>query len=177
MNLKFAKVRDVKSPVRGHRTDAGIDFFMPMFTDDFIRALEEKNPEVNYGPDFIELAPHSDVLIPSGIKVNLHSTESAKWASGGNFNFMLIGANKSGIATKKKLVYGAHVIDWDYQGEIHIHLINTSTEVVKLKENDKLIQFILVPVLAAELSETTATNLFSKETNRGEGGFGSTDQK
>ena len=29
MDLSFIKTKDVKSPVRGHPSDAGIDFFIP----------------------------------------------------------------------------------------------------------------------------------------------------
>ena len=50
-NLKFIKTRDVKSPVRGHRTDAGIDFFVPN----------------DYG-ESCYLKPGEDVLVDSGIR-------------------------------------------------------------------------------------------------------------
>ena len=33
--VKFTKVRNVKSPVRGTCQAAGIDFFVPNFTPDF----------------------------------------------------------------------------------------------------------------------------------------------
>ena len=53
--MKFCKIRNVKSPVRGTGKAAGIDFFVPNFGGN-------KGFIVN---------PGSDVLIPSGIKMEI----------------------------------------------------------------------------------------------------------
>ena len=53
--MKFAKIRNVKSPVRGTGKAAGIDFFVPNFGSN-------KGFIVN---------PGTDVLIPSGIKMEI----------------------------------------------------------------------------------------------------------
>ena len=53
--MKFAKIRNVKSPVRGTGKAAGIDFFVPNFGNN-------KGFIVN---------PGTDVLIPSGIKMEI----------------------------------------------------------------------------------------------------------
>ena len=53
--MKFCKIRNVKSPVRGTGKAAGIDFFVPNFGGN-------KGFIVN---------PGTDVLIPSGIKMFL----------------------------------------------------------------------------------------------------------
>ena len=162
MKLKFARVRDVKSPEYGTNGSAGIDFFVP---NDF-------EPTV--------INPQNDLLIPSGIKANIPH------------GYMLLGADKSGIVTSKFaygrterkpkstafrscIIIGAKVIDEDYQGEIHIHLINVGDEQVLIKPGMKIAQFILVPVAYAVLEETFETTLFSEATERGTGGFGSTN--
>ena len=44
--ISFLKIRDVKSPLRANQFDAGIDFFVPKFTKQFISDLKEKNPLV-----------------------------------------------------------------------------------------------------------------------------------
>ena len=77
--LKFTKIRDVKSPQRGTPKSAGIDFFVPKFTATFIDALVAKNPQINdvrfneyeyiTERDHIILAPHAQLVIPSGIKI------------------------------------------------------------------------------------------------------------
>ena len=62
------------------------------------------------------------INIPSGIKVNIFDKNSYLEAS-----------NKSGIASKYHLVVGACVVDADYQGEVHLNMLNvgnTDIEVV-----------------------------------------------
>jgi dUTP pyrophosphatase len=87
--------------------------------------------------------------------------------------------NKSGIAAKKSLLVGACVIDEDYQGEIHIHLINAGTQVQTIFPGDKIIQVVLVPVAYTniEIVSTEEELWDGKVTKRGEGGFGSTGTK
>jgi dUTP pyrophosphatase len=154
----FTKVRPVKSPTRGTAESAGIDFFVP---EDF---------------DEIEVRPGSSTLIPSGIK--------CAYPPG----YALILFNKSGIATKYKLTSLACVCDSDYQGEIHISLINVGKDMVKISPGMKIAQFILVPISLVEPREIDADDelwdLWSKmstlrsssESSRGDGGFGSTGE-
>ena len=37
--MKFAKIRDVKSPCRGTKKSAGIDFFVPNYSEDYADKL------------------------------------------------------------------------------------------------------------------------------------------
>lgn len=162
--MKYAKVRDVKSPVRGTEKSAGIDFFIP---SDFGKKI---------------VRPGEDILIPSGIKAELPE------------GYMLIAAEKSGVVTSKQacenigrkpkakafssiVIIGAKIVDEDYQGEIHIHLINVGNSAVTLVSDMKIAQFILVPVSYEELEECLEEELFEEVSDRGEGGFGSTDNK
>ena len=154
----FIKTRDVKSPIRGTAESAGIDFFVP---EDF---------------EQVEVRPGSSILIPSGIK--------CAYPPG----YALILFNKSGIATKYKLTSLACVCDSDYQGEIHISLINAGKDIVTITPGMKIAQFILVPVSLVEPrelgSETDLWNSWSNmstsrssvASSRGEGGFGSTGE-
>ena len=171
--IKFLKTRDVKSPERGTGEAAGIDFFVPNYTADFLVDFIKKNPgtEVVINSEdntmHIIIKPQHRVLIPSGIHT---------WMVPGT---ALIAANKSGVATKKGLVFGAQVVDSDYSGEVHISVINTSNENVLITCGDKLIQFIHTPVLLSPLVEVdndTYTALHDKS-ERGDGGFGSTGTK
>ena len=159
--MKFSKVRDVKSPVRGTGKAAGIDFFVPNFSKGFI------------------LHPMQDLLIPSGIKMEIPE------------GYMLMGADKSGVVTSKYaclganrdpkpeaftsvVILGAKIVDEDYQGEIHIHLVNVGNDTVFIKPGMKIAQFILVPVSYEELEEVPEEELFSRSSERGEGALGST---
>ena len=170
MELKYIKIRDVKSPVRGTAEAAGIDFFVPNCNTKFINDFGEKNPEIycviaddDSSMDFV-LHPGQRVLIPSGIKT---------WMTPGT---ALIAANKSGVASKKGLIFGAQVVDSDYAGEVHISVINTSNTQVSILTGEKLIQFIHTPVLLTPLKEVESQEDFDAlhdKSQRGEGGFGS----
>jgi len=220
--VKFLKIRDVKSPSRAYDFDAGIDFYVPVFTSQFIADLKEKNPllwpkkneysaegiryatptlsfkqaegaEVKYelidendtqikfddneGKNYILLAPSSRINIPSGIKSRMSEPGRA-----------LIAFNKSGIATKYGLVAGACVVDYLYQGEIHLSLINTSTKVVRIYEDMKILQFVETPVFnsdinvtelddKADLEEESKKFYKGMKTDRGQNGFDSTQKK
>lgn len=161
--MKFAKIRNVKSPVRGTGKAAGIDFFVPNFGSN-------KGFIVN---------PGTDILIPSGIKMEIPE------------GYMLMGADKSGVVTSKWacimanrkpkpeafesiVILGAKIVDEDYQGEIHIHLVNVGKAKVHIKPGMKIAQFILVPVSYEGLEEVSESELFSKQSERGDGALGST---
>ena len=169
--IKFLKIRDVKSPVRGTVEAAGIDFFVPNYNTQFAVDFREKNPEIDFAifKDVMEIAlgPGQRVLIPSGIKT---------WMTPGT---ALIAANKSGVASKKGLIFGAQVVDSDYAGEVHISVINTSNNEVIIKTGEKLIQFIHTPVLltAPEEVDEYIFNALHDKSQRGTGGFGSTGTK
>jgi len=77
--------------------------------------------------------------------------------------------NKSGRATKLKLDKGAEVIDAGYRGEIHVHLFNHSDVNVVIRKGEKIAQLILVPIWAGQPVEVEELD----ETERGDGGFGS----
>ena len=176
--IQFTKIRDVKSPVRANTNDAGMDFFIPYFTPEFKYDLEKKNEanKVSFQLDIDEsgdeimkiiLEPHAQVNIPSGIKVNILDK-----------NTYLDANNKSGVATKYRLVVGAKVVDADYRGEVHLNLINTSDEKVVLRTGQKIVQFIHKEYIKSELEEISNTEYDSLEsTDRGAGGFASSGEK
>lgn len=169
-DLQFTKVRNVNSPTRGTEKSAGIDFYVPEFNEKFVNDLKNKNGNIqfeyidgNTNIPVIVLFPQDRILIPSGIYVKIPA------------GFALIAHNKSGVASKKGLDVLACVVDEDYQGEVHISLVNTGRDIVYINQNDKIIQFILIPVLYAKLFElSNLQELYPTETKRGTGGFGST---
>ena len=120
-----------------------------------------------YVPDGISesVSPGSDVCIPSGIRVNVPK------------GYAFVAHNKSGVALKKKLTVGACVVDEDYQGEIHLHVINCGIDPVDVTPGDKLVQFLFLKVPTTSLCEVPEDQLFLKTTERGAGGFGSTGDK
>ena len=162
-SMRFLKVRDVKSPERGTQYSAGIDFFIP---NDFVPCV---------------LAPGEDILIPSGIKVGLPP------------GTMLMGADKSGIASsanakqragikakdtlpESAVIIGAKIIDEDYPGEVHIHLINVGEGVVVSEPGQKVAQFIIVPVLYSIPEEVKSQEELRIPQTERIGGFSSTNK-
>jgi len=162
--IQFTKVRNVKSPNRGTPQSAGIDFFVPEYDEKFINDLKLKNPKLHAYNDRIIVSSHSRVLIPSGIHVRIPE------------NTALIANNKSGVATKKGLVFGASVVDSDYQGEFHLHLINTTDSAVEIMFGEKILQGLLMPILMPMPEEVESLDALytNHESDRGSGGFGST---
>lgn len=143
--MNIAKVKDVKTPTRGTSGSAGLDFYVP----------NDRMYEIT-------LEPGESTNIPSGIKANIPK------------GFALVAMNKSGVATKQGLQVGACVIDEDYQGEIHLHVVNVSDSATKIQPGQKLVQMLLIPVLYEEVHEVAESELFYEVSQRGVGGFGST---
>jgi len=82
--------------------------------------------------------------------------------------------NKSGVATKKKLIKGAELIDSDYRGNCHLHVFNMSDTDITIKKGEKITQLVMREVWLGELLQKDEIDTI---TNRGQGGFGSTGSK
>jgi len=169
--MKYSIIRDVISLNRAHKWDSGIDFFIPKMNDQFLKDLKSKNLNKNYTIEIINnkktinIGPHVNMLIPSGIKVNV--------PKGWSLNF----DNKSGVGSKLGLDVLARVIDHGYQGEVHINLVNTSHEHIHIEEDKKIIQAILYKISNEMPEMVNESELYSEESERAEGGFGHTDNK
>ena len=176
----FYLSRDTKRPVRGTDQAAGIDFFMPFYNEQFEEDLRKKNAAANLvythttddeGNEQLTviIPPHERINVPSGVHTYMLPEQSA-----------LIAANKSGVSTKKGLIFTCQVIDSDYTGEIHLGLVNTSNEPTSITTGDKLVQFIHTPIYFSELERIQDRAVFDdmhKGSQRGDGAFGSTDKK
>ncbi|MDA5564809.1 dUTP diphosphatase [Cobetia sp. MMG027] len=77
---------------------------------------------------------------------------------------------RSGLGHKHGIVLGNLVglIDSDYQGELMISVWNRGDSEFVLEPGERLAQYVLVPVVQAELVEVTEF----EASQRGEGGFG-----
>lgn len=72
------------------------------------------------------------------------------------------------------------VIDHDYEGEIHINLINTCENNVVIKAGEKIVQFVpfFQPIMKDVIEFKSLDDLYkNKKSNRGAGGFGSSGEK
>ena len=164
---------DVKAPERDYG-NAGVDCFIPFYNEVFHDAFNAKNtPDLAFlagkedGTKVIRIMPHGRVNIPSGLRSRIDA------------NVALEAHNKSGIATKYGLVFGASTCDSNYQGIIHISLINTTNKIIDLPLGMKAVQFIprLIDISPIEVYNNITFDEFYKDfefSNRGEGAFGST---
>lgn len=108
----------------------------------------------------ITLAPSERRLIPTGIAISIPR------------NTVAVLSARSGLSYKKGITAanGIGVIDSDYRGEIFFSAINLSSEPYTVEPGERIAQLMLMPVYTMSLTEADTLD----ETERGEGGFGST---
>ena len=156
--MKICKIRKVKTPSRGTSHSAGVDFFIPEFDSNFLTHLFEKNPDFEGNQICSETVVDDEIVMPiriclyAGQQILIPSGIKAKIPEG----YALIAKNKSGVASKKGITKMAELIDEDYQGEIYFNLLNTSKQDIYIDENEKIIQFILVPVKYNDIEEVSS---------------------
>ena len=81
---------------------------------------------------------------------------------------------RSGLAFKHGLTVlnSPGTIDADYRGEIMVLLVNLGSETFRVQRGDRIAQLVIAPVASVEVVAVEAL----AETERGQGGFGSTGQ-
>ena len=111
----------------------------------------------------ISLKPMERYLFPTGMYIQLPEGYEAQIRP------------RSGLAAK----YGVTVtnapgtIDSDYTGEIGVSLINLSTDTVVIYPGDRIAQMVVAKYEKVTWEEVASLD----ETERGDGGFGSTGRK
>jgi len=82
---------------------------------------------------------------------------------------------RSGLALKKGITVlnTPGTVDESYRGEIGVIIFNTSKEDFEIKKGDRIAQMVFVPIVKADFKLVETLD----ETERGEGGFGSTGEK
>ena len=128
IELPFVKMSaNVVTPTRATGGSVGLDFYSPA--------------------DYV-IPPHSQLLIPTQIKLQIPLGYYGRLAS------------KSGLAILHQLHVGAGVIDPDYTGEIMVLMINAASRVYSIKKDDPIAQLILekvsIPILR-EIKELPPT--------------------
>lgn len=169
MNIKFIKTRNVKSPERGTPKSAGIDFFVPELTYEYLEDIytaNQNNPNISeyyLQAGQIWLGKGDWISLPSGICAELPE------------GYALLACNKSGNSIKYGFDKLAELIDEDYQGEIHLVIYNNSNRAIKIEEGMKILQFIPIKMNYPTLTEVEDwADIFQVKTERGENGFGHT---
>lgn len=112
----------------------------------------------------VTINPGDLKLIPTGVAIALPDSSAVAYLYA-----------RSGLGVKHGicLANGVGVIDSDYRGEIMVGLCNVSGEPYIIEPNERIAQMVISPVIIPELVEVEKLD----ETDRGEGGFGSTGKK
>ncbi|XP_042347962.1 deoxyuridine 5'-triphosphate nucleotidohydrolase, mitochondrial isoform X1 [Plectropomus leopardus] len=79
-------------------------------------------------------------------------------------------APRSGLAAKHFIDVGAGVVDEDYRGNVGVVLFNFGKDTFYVKKGDRVAQLVCERICYPELEEQKTLD----ETERGDGGFGST---
>jgi dUTP pyrophosphatase len=122
------------------------------------------------------IPPRSRKLVGTGLSISWTSGSSSGSSSGSTQNaedFYIRVAPRSGLAAKQSIDVGAGVIDYDYRGEVFVLLINHHNEnTYEVKSGEKIAQLIMERIKRPSILEVDQHS----ETERGAGGFGSTDK-
>jgi dUTP pyrophosphatase len=108
----------------------------------------------------IVIDPGKRILIPTGLKIALPEGYEAQIRP------------RSGLAIKSgiTMLNTPGTIDADYRGEVKVIAINHGKDKFVVKHGDRIAQMVIAPVVQFPVVEVDELN----ETDRGEGGFGST---
>lgn len=135
------------------------DVEMPTYATEGSAAIDLRSAS-----DDMTLDPGERAVIPTGIAIEPQTR-----------GVVAVVAARSGLGVKHgiTLANGIGVIDSDYRGEIHVCLVNNGKESFKISRGDRIAQLMFLPVFAAELIQSDVLG----DTDRGNGGFGSTGIK
>lgn len=114
--------------------------------------------------DSVTIEPGQLVIVPTGIAVELPDNGCAAFLYA-----------RSGLGVKHGICLsnGVGVIDSDYRGEICAGLCNVSDKPYTIEPFERICQMVIAPVIVPEIVETDELD----ETQRGEGGFGSSGKR
>jgi len=112
----------------------------------------------------VDIPPRSRAMISTGIHAAIPIGYFGKIES------------RSSLSHKKGFDVLAGVIDSDYRGIIKVIIYNTSDELQSIKATERFAQLIIHKI-STEVSHVMTTEEFAQlTTQRGEGGFGSTNK-
>jgi len=144
-------------PQKAYETDGGFDLLAP---DDFTVPCTYNVPQSDGTTEWIPMAPGCKIGSAT-IDTGVHMAIPAGYVG------MI--KSKSGLNVKHGIIADG-TIDAGYTGSIKVKLYNLSNDTYKFNKGDKITQIVILPIPYVELEQVDEL----PETDRGEGGFGST---
>ena len=163
IKLKAKRLSDTaKLPTYGSEKAACADLYCDLRVDKCIDLNPANVDFRNMGYsgdcfDRVNIAPHSTIKIPTG------------WAFQPESGYMLQLLQRSGLASKGLIPLGG-ILDEDYTGEVIVIMLNTTDKYLSINNGDRIAQMAIRPYYQGEFEEVDELD----ETERGDGGFGST---
>ena len=105
--------------------------------------------------------PNGTQKIPTGLSIELEDRNQVA---------LIFARSSMGIKHSVTPANAVGVVDSDYRGEVCVFLHNYSDVEYTVQPQDRVAQMVIMPVLLPEIEEVTELS----DTERGEGGFGST---
>lgn len=116
-----------------------------------------------YAIEDVAVKPHTTVLIRTGLKVAIPI----------GYEIQIRPRSGMSLKTTMRVANTPGTIDAGYRGEICVIMENTGNLTYNISKGDKVAQMVIMPVPMINWIETNELD----NTDRGEGGFGSTDQE
>lgn len=111
------------------------------------------------------------IMIGTGIALDCGSVGTNE-IDDGMFDFAALVLPRSGLGCKGiKPANSPGLIDADYHGEIKVCLVNQGSDAATIRFGDRIAQLVFISVFRPVFNKVEA---FSRDTERGEDGFGST---
>jgi dUTP pyrophosphatase len=154
--------------------------------------LTNENPfkiNVNFKNESTNPDPEYATSGSSGFDLRANLTETIKLSPQGGFAIIPTGLyfelpegfeiqvrSRSGLAAKNQVcvLNSPGTVDADYRGEIKVILINLGDEDFTINHGDRIAQAVVAAVSGKNIIKLTKVAEVSTNTERGEGGFGST---
>ena len=163
MKIKAKRLSDTaKLPTYGSEKAACCDLYCDLRVDKCID-LNPANVDFKHMEysgdcfDRVHIAPHETIKLPTG------------WAFQPPEGYMLQILQRSGLTNKKLIPLGG-ILDEDYTGEVIVIMLNTTDKYLSINNGDRIAQMAIRPYYQGEFEEVDELD----ETERGDGGFGST---
>lgn len=109
------------------------------------------------------ITPNSRILVHTGLHMAIPS------------GYVGMVCPRSGFALKHgvTVLNAPGIVDSGYRGEVGVILLNTSEQTVTVRKGDRIAQMVFVPYVHMAFEHVESL----PETDRGEGGFGSTGKE